>query len=125
MAMLNATHFDRGHLPWDENWKLDGKFFRDMEAWNGRQPDSTLPKVMGKVSDAVTRQQSFAELVPDPPFPARGLVISLAHLLALGVVRRLLLQPLLFLIVLCLDSSNGEDRSVPVYRRGDNLAYNG
>ena len=73
-------------MPWDENWKLDEKFFTDMEAWKDQHPDSTLLKVMGKVNDAVSNNLPFAELVPDIPFPARGLVKALAHLLALGVV---------------------------------------
>jgi len=73
-------------LPWDENWKLDEKFFRNMEEWKDRHPESTLLKVMDKVNDAVTKNLPFTELVPDAPFPARGLVKALAHLLSLGVV---------------------------------------
>jgi hypothetical protein len=80
------THFGRSQLPWDENWKLDEKFFKDMEAWKEKHPDSTLLKVMERINDAVTKNLPFAELVPDAPFPARGLVKALAHLLALGVV---------------------------------------
>jgi len=73
-------------LPWDENWKLDEKFFRDMHGWKDRHPDSTMLKVMERINDAVANNLPFAELVPDTPFPARGLVKALAHLLALGVV---------------------------------------
>ena len=85
--LTNTAHFGRSQLPWDENWQLDEKFFKDMEAWRERHPDSTLSKVMEKISDAVTRNLPFAEVVPDKPFPARGLVKALAHLLVLGVVR--------------------------------------
>ena len=65
---------------------MDEKFFKDMDAWKDQHPDSTLFKVMERVNDAVTKNLPFAELVPDAPFPARGLVKALAHLLALGVV---------------------------------------
>jgi len=78
--------YSRSQLPWDENWKLDEKFFTDMEAWRDQHPDSNLLKVMEKINDAVTKNLPFAELVPDRPFPARGLVKALAHLLTLGVV---------------------------------------
>ena len=73
-------------MPWDENWKLDDKFFSDMNAWKDQHPESTLLKVMEKVNEAVSKSLPFAELVPDAPFPARGLIKALAHLLALGIV---------------------------------------
>jgi hypothetical protein len=72
-------------LPWDENWKSDEKFFQDMDGWKDRHPDSTQMKVTEKVNEAVTKNLPFADLVPDSPFPARGLIKALAHLLALGV----------------------------------------
>ena|SRR5258707_7252067 len=86
---LKVYDFGRSRLPQlpqDENWKLDEKFFKDMHAWKNRHPNSTLLKVMERVNDAVAKNLPFAELVPDTPFPARGLVKALAHLLALGVV---------------------------------------
>jgi hypothetical protein len=83
---IDILSFDRSQVPWDENWKLDEKFFNDMATWRDRHPDSTLFKVMERVNDAVSKNLPFAELVPDAPFPARGLVKALAHLLALGVV---------------------------------------
>ena len=73
-------------MPWDENWKLDERFFKDMDAWKDQHPDSTLLNVMDRISNAVTKNLPFTELVPDAPFPARGLVKALAHLLTLGVV---------------------------------------
>jgi len=95
-----------------------------MEAWREQHPDSTLLKIMEKVNDAVTKNMPFAELVPDTPFPARGLVKALAHVLALGVVR-------LFLLLvhryyhLCEDNSKSEERRIRIYHGGDNLAFNG
>jgi hypothetical protein len=53
---------------------------------------------MEKVNDAVTKNLPFAELVPDAPFPARGFVRALAHLLGLGVVCPFLL-PLVYVIL--------------------------
>ena len=50
--------------------------------------EGTAPRfnVMERVNDAVKKNLPFADLVPDAPFPARGLVKALAHLLSLGVV---------------------------------------
>jgi hypothetical protein len=49
-----------------------------MNAWKDWHPDSTPMKVMEKVNEAVTKNLLFVELVPDSPFPARGLVKALA-----------------------------------------------
>jgi len=72
-----------------------------MEEWKDQHPDSTLLKVMEKVNDAVSKNLPFAELVPDVPFPARGLVKALAHLLALGMVSMciLLIMPICDVLV--------------------------
>ena len=83
--MLHSDLTD-GLLPWDEDWKLDEKFFKDLESWKERHPESTLLKVMEKVNDAVTHGQNFIGFIPDAPFPARSLVKGLGYLLSLGVV---------------------------------------
>jgi len=72
--------------PWNENWKLDERFFRDMERWKEEHPESTFIRVMKKVDDAVQADKSFMDCIPDAPFPARSLVKGLAFLLRLGVV---------------------------------------
>jgi len=109
---LNA-HSSRSQLPWDENWKLDEKFFTDMHGWKDRHPDSTMLKVMERINDAVAKNLPFAELVPDTPFPARGLVKALAHLLALGVVCPLFFYCLQrYLMFLCKESSKSEERGI-------------
>ena len=77
-------------LPWNENWKLDETFFKDMERWKQSHPDSTFSSVMEKVNNAVTMGQSFIEVIPDAPFPAGSLVKGLAQLLQLGVVRTII-----------------------------------
>ena len=80
-----------------------------MEAWKDQHPDSTLLKVMDKVNDAVTKNLPFAELVPDAPFPARGLVKALAHLLTLGVVCHYSSTGTPCLMFMCQESSKGEE----------------
>ena len=107
---MNDAVIGRNQLPWDENWKLDDKFFKDMDAWKEKYTDSTLRKVMERINDAVTKNLPFAELIPDGLFPARGLVKALAHLLLLGVVCPvLLLHPVKPFIALCLENSEGEE----------------
>ena len=77
--------------PWDENWVLDEKFFRQMEAWETEHPESTFAKVIKKVNSAVTTCQPFLEHIPESPFPARSLIKGLAYLLQLGTVRAALI----------------------------------
>jgi hypothetical protein len=83
---LNDGLIGRNQLPWDENWKLDEKFFQDLESWKEQHPDSTLLKVMETVNTAVTQGKNFIDFIPDAPFPARSLVKGLGYLLSLGVV---------------------------------------
>jgi hypothetical protein len=83
---LNDGLIGRNQLPWDDNWKLDEKFFRDLESWKEQNPDSTLFKVMETVNDAVAQGKNFIDFIPDAPFPARSLVKGLGYLLSLGIV---------------------------------------
>ena len=107
---MNDVVIGRDQLPWDENWKLDERFFKDMDAWKKEHPDSTLQKVMERISDAVTKSLPFVELIPDGPFPAGSLVKALAHLLVLGVVcRSLLLRPVKPFISLYQDDNEGKE----------------
>ena len=73
--------------PWDENWELDAKFFKQMEEWEGDHPESTFAKVIENVDNVIKMGKPFLELIPDAPFPARSVVLGLAHLLQLGKVR--------------------------------------
>jgi hypothetical protein len=77
--------------PWDENWELDDKFFKQMEEWEKKHPESTFAKVIANVNSAVTMSQPFLGCIPDSPFPARSLVQGLACLLQLGMVRTILI----------------------------------
>ena len=81
----------RNQPPWDENWVLDEKFFRQMEAWETENPESTFAKVIEKVNRAVTMCQPSLVHIPDSPFPARSLIQGLAYLLQLGTVRAVLI----------------------------------
>jgi len=74
-------------LPWDDDWKLDGDFFKDLAVWDNQHRDSTFLRVVGKIKDATITCKPFMELIPNEPFPARGLVLALSHFLHLGVVR--------------------------------------
>jgi hypothetical protein len=114
----------RDQLPWDEDWKLDEKFFQEMKAWREQHPDSTLFHVMQKVKDAVTHGQNFIGFIPDAPFPARSLVKALSYLLSLGVV-----CPFAFsgdeqlLISRYQVDRQSEKRGVRFYNGGHNLAF--
>ena len=55
-----------------------------MEQWERDNPESTFAKVMENVNNVVKKGQPFLELIPDLPFPARSVVLGLAHLLQLG-----------------------------------------
>lgn len=62
-----------------------------MEAWEKDYPESTFAKVMESVNNAISTSKPFLECIPDSPFPARSVILGLAHLLQLGAVRIFLL----------------------------------
>lgn len=71
--------------PW-EDWELDSQFFTSLSDWTQRNPGNKLERVFGQVCDAIQRNKEFFEIIPDAPFPARGLVKALAQLILLGNV---------------------------------------
>jgi hypothetical protein len=73
--------------PWDEDWKLDEQFFKDLAAWDDQHRESTFLNVVEKIRDATITCKPFVEWIPNAPFPARALVLALSHFLHLGVVR--------------------------------------
>ena len=73
--------------PWDEDWKLDEDFFKDLVDWDKRHQDSAFLAVVEKIRDATITCKPFMELIPNEPFPARALVLALSHFLHLGIVR--------------------------------------
>jgi len=72
--------------PWDEDWKLDEEFFKDLVDWDNQHRESTFLRVVEKIKDATITCKPFMELIPYEPFPARALVLALSHFLHLGVV---------------------------------------
>jgi hypothetical protein len=73
--------------PWDP-WEFDPKFFQTLARWDQDHPESTFQHIYNKINTAVETVQPLFELIPDSPFPARGLVKALAHLVTLGWVSR-------------------------------------
>ena len=70
---------------WDP-WQIDHKFVKTLSRWNEDHPESTLVRVFDKINTGLENAQPMFELIPDSPFPARGLVTALAHLVQLGLV---------------------------------------
>jgi hypothetical protein len=84
--------------PWDEDWKLDDDFFKDLADWDTQHQESTFLKVVENIRDATITCKPFMEFIPNEPFPARALVLALSHFLHLGVVRSYYLSPSQFTI---------------------------
>ena len=72
-------------VPWRE-WKLDKAFFQSLSQYTADHPESTLPRVLDKVTQGLEANKDLFLLIPNTPFPARDLIQALAHLLKLGVV---------------------------------------
>ena len=102
----------RNQPPWDENWVLDDKFFRQMEAWETEHPESTFAKVIEKVNSAVTMCQPFLGHIPDSPFPACSLIQSLAYLLQLGMVWAVLILAINFILQICMQTITSAKKDV-------------
>jgi hypothetical protein len=73
-------------VPWDD-WDLDPKFFAALSNWTLDNPDSSLDHIMGVICNRIDDGTNILELIPSSPFPARGLVGALMHLVKLGAVR--------------------------------------
>lgn len=71
--------------PWDP-WELNPEFFAAMSRWTISHPESTLDRILDKLCIAIENGQPLLELIPDSPFPARGLIKGIIHLLQLGRV---------------------------------------
>lgn len=73
--------------PWDA-WDLDPAFFAALSRWTAAHPESTLDRVLEKICIGIDNGKDLLVLVPDSPFPARGLLGALAYLVKLGAVSR-------------------------------------
>ncbi|KAG6898526.1 hypothetical protein C0993_006215, partial [Termitomyces sp. T159_Od127] len=57
-----------------EKWELDAEFFSALSKWTMDHPESTLDRVLERVDPAIEDGKDYMELIPDTPFPARGLI---------------------------------------------------
>lgn len=71
--------------PWDD-WDLDPNFFTALSRWTIKHPDSSLDRVFENICVGIDSGKSLFELIPNSPFPARGLIGALGHLVKLGAV---------------------------------------
>jgi hypothetical protein len=90
--LVNAFRYRPQQIPppWDDDWKLDEGFFKDLADWDNQHQESTFLKVLERIRDATIMCKPFTELIPNEPFPARALVLALSHFLHLGVVRSII-----------------------------------
>ncbi|KAG6843503.1 hypothetical protein H0H87_003727 [Tephrocybe sp. NHM501043] len=65
-------------------WELDREFFVALTNWESDHPQSTLSKILQKVSDAIEKRKSLIDVIPDAPFPAQSLVKGLCQVLQLS-----------------------------------------
>ncbi|KAG6908666.1 hypothetical protein DXG01_003760 [Tephrocybe rancida] len=84
MKILRVQESEASPTPW-ETWKLDKTFFTDLSLYTSRHPETRLDRVMDKVRDGLETHRALFDAVPDNPFPARGMIIALAHLVKLGI----------------------------------------
>src|ERR1700691_1214252 len=82
---LSSSSPSSSPTPWD-SWELDPTFFRALSQWTLDHPESSLDRVLEYVCVGIDEGKEFLQLVPNSPFPARGLIGALAHLVKLGVV---------------------------------------
>ncbi|KAG6875730.1 hypothetical protein C0993_007772, partial [Termitomyces sp. T159_Od127] len=67
-----------------EKWELDAEFFSALSKWTLDHPESTLDRVLERVDQAIEDGRDYMEIIPDTPFPARGLIQAVAQLIQLS-----------------------------------------
>jgi hypothetical protein len=104
--------------PWDP-WEIDPKFVKALSKWDRDNPENTLERVFDKINTGLENAQPLFDLIPDSPFPARGLVTALAHLVKLGLVCQSSFIYLLFIITtnLCRKSLEQSQRCSSLPRK--------
>src|SRR5258705_13511489 len=87
-----------------------------MEEWERDHPESTFAKVIEMVDNVIKTGKPFLEVILDSPFPARSIVLGLAHLLQLGTVR-IISIPFVFQALMTVYKGNCicEKRSVRIH----------
>lgn len=73
-------------LPW-VTWELDKNFFQALSRWTLDHPETSLDRILERICVGIDSGQDLIALIPDQPFPARGLVTAVVHLFKLSVVR--------------------------------------
>jgi hypothetical protein len=69
-----------------DDWDLDPQFFSALSQWTILHPESSIERVFEKVLADIDNAKEIMELIPNGPFPARGLIGSLVLLVKLGIV---------------------------------------
>lgn len=85
LILTRSTQPSSVSRPW-ETWELDKDFFRALSQWTLDHPETTLDRVLENISMGIENAKDIFSVIPDSPFPARGLVTALAHLFKLGVI---------------------------------------
>jgi hypothetical protein len=57
-----------------------------LSRWTLDHPESSIDHVLKNISDGIDNGMELLQFIPDSPFPARGLIGALAHLVKLGAV---------------------------------------
>ncbi|KAG6864414.1 hypothetical protein C0991_009685, partial [Blastosporella zonata] len=81
---FQAQNSENPPKPW-EDWKLDKTFFRSLSLYTSRHPETRLDRVLNNICDGLEEHKTLFDLLPDNPFPARGMIGALAHLVKLGI----------------------------------------
>ncbi|KAG6885235.1 hypothetical protein C0993_004528 [Termitomyces sp. T159_Od127] len=69
--------------PWEE-WEFDETFLAALRDWDAKNPETTLQRIFQNASLAIDQGKDIVDALPDTPFPARGLVLSVLQLVRLG-----------------------------------------
>ena len=110
--------------PWDD-WDLGPKFFTALSQWTHDHPENALDPVFERICVDIDSSKELTQFVPDSPFPARGLVGALVHLMKLGAVCKFRLIVDLPLISRFIDYIGSHERCSGVRKRGCALGRSG
>ncbi|KAG6895018.1 hypothetical protein C0993_010308, partial [Termitomyces sp. T159_Od127] len=82
----DLNHRSQSYSDQSEKWELDAEFFTALSKWTHDHPESTLDRVLERVDQAIENGKDYMELIPDTPFPARGLIRAVAQLIQLSAM---------------------------------------
>lgn len=75
---------DQARPSWEE-WDLDEKFLTSLSRYSKKHPEQKLDRILFSIYQALENGKDLFEVIPENPFPARGLVKALACLIKLGI----------------------------------------